>query len=81
MTGKPEGMRLGRVQGTNIHGMLRSAEARVELLVPIEDRKQFSSILEGDTTEDPLDKLANHLQTCGLNYDTLRKMVFDESAA
>ncbi len=77
--GKPEGMRLGRVQGTYLHGILRSAKARVELLTSVSDRKQFHSILVEDVMpEDPLDKLAKHLQTCGLDHDTLRKIVFAE---
>jgi len=74
--GKPDGMRLGRVQGTYLYGILRSAKARVELLTSDQDREQFHSILAGETTEDSLDKLANHLQSCGLDYNALRKMVF-----
>ena len=73
-------MRLGRVQGTYLHGILRSSKARVELLVPIQDRKQFRSVLAGDTTSDPLDKFAKHLETCGLDYDALRKMAFGKSS-
>lgn len=76
MTGKPDGMRLGRVQGTYLYGILRSAKARVELLTSDQDREQFHSILAEETTEDSLDKFANHLQTCGLDYNALRKMVF-----
>ena len=81
MTGKPEGMRLGGVQGTCLHGILRSAKARVELLVPSQDRKAFQSILAETTEEDPLDKFAHHLENSGLNYDALRKIVFGKSAA
>jgi len=77
--GKPEGMRLGRIKGTCVHGILRSAKARVELLVPAEDRKKFHSILAGDATKDPIEKLANQLETCGLDHARLRKMVFGES--
>ena len=46
---------------TYLHGILRSAKARVELLAPFPDRKQFHSILEDFTTEDPLDKFAKPL--------------------
>mmetsp|Transcript_6827 Transcript_6827/g.19757 ORF Transcript_6827/g.19757 Transcript_6827/m.19757 type:complete len:344 (-) Transcript_6827:318-1349(-) len=77
--GKPEGMLLGRVKGTYIHGMLRSARARLELLVPSEDRKRFRSILSEravDATEDPLDVLANHFSTNGLDHDRLLNMIF-----
>lgn len=71
-------MRLGHVHGTYIQGILRSARARVELLVPDLDRKKFHSILEESTAEDALDKFANHLEFCGLDYYTLQEMVFDE---
>ena len=78
--GKPEGMRLGRVHGTYLHGILRSAKARVELLAPFPDRKQFHSISEDFIAEDPLDKIANHLQTCGgLDYDALLQVIFAKS--
>jgi len=73
--GKPEGMKLDRVHGTYLHGILRSAKARVELLTSSSDRTQFQ--LEDFTNiVDPLDKLANHLQNCGLDDRTLRKIVF-----
>ena len=73
-------MRLGHVHGTYVQGILRSAKARVELLVPKLDRKEFHSILEESTAEDALDKFANHLESCGLDYYTVQEMVFDETA-
>jgi len=79
--GKPEGMLLGRVKGTCIHGILRSASVRLELLVPKEDRKRFrSTLLESSrvSIDDPLDYLANNLQFSGLNHERLRKMIFGE---
>lgn len=77
--GKPEGMLLGRVKGTCLHGILRSADARVELLVPTDDRNSFDSIQVSDTVgdPDPIDKLAEQLQkNCGLDHDKLRNMIF-----
>ena len=74
-------MLLGRVKGTCIHGILRSAKVRLELLVPKEDRRRFrSTLLESPRVfiEDPLDNLANHLQSSGLNHERLRKMIFAE---
>ena len=70
-------MRLGQVHGTYLQGILRSAKARVELLVPSMDREEFHSVLEESAAEDPLDKFANHLESCGLGYDTLQDLVFD----
>lgn len=72
--GRPEGMRLGTVKGTYLHGILRSAKARIELLVP--HPKAFPSLKKGTAVEDPLDKFANHLECCGLNYKTLHDMIF-----
>lgn len=70
-------MRLGNVHGTYLQGILRSLEARMELLVPPLDRKEFDSVLEESTGEDPLDKFANHLESCGLDYDALQEIVFE----
>ena len=49
-------------------------------MVPKLDRKEFHSILEESTAEDALDKFANHLESCGLDYYTLQEMVFDETS-
>ena len=71
--GKPEGMQLGRVRGTYVHGILRSEKARVELLVP--NKKDFPILkkLKHKVT-DPLDKFANHLSSCGLDIKTLSSL-------
>ena len=76
-------MLLGRVRGTYLHGILRSSKARVELLVPKGDRKRFHPILAESanaTIKDPLDKFANHLQTCGLDHNRLQNMIFGKTA-
>ena len=75
ITGRPEGMQLGRIQGTAFHGILRSAQARVELLVPDPDKERFSSIL-AVKVDDPLDRLASQIEKCGMDYTTLQNMIF-----
>jgi adenosylcobyric acid synthase len=72
--GRPEGMRLGSVKGTYLHGILRSAKARVELLVA--NPKFFPSLKNAETVEEPLDRLANHLESCGLDCNVLNSMIF-----
>jgi adenosylcobyric acid synthase len=72
--GQPEGMRLGNVQGTYLHGILRSEKARVELLVP--NKKDFPSLKTAPKAEDPLDRFAQHLESCGLDYKTLQSMIY-----
>lgn len=71
--GKPEGMRLGMVCGTYLHGIFRSEKARVELLIP--NKKHFPSLKQTKEIEDPLDRFANHVSMCGLNYDRLQEMI------
>lgn len=71
--GKPEGMRLGNVVGTYLHGILRSEKARVELLVP--NKREFPSLKSSPTSEDHLDKFARHIESCGLDYKKLRGMI------
>ncbi|CAJ1958806.1 unnamed protein product [Cylindrotheca closterium] len=81
--GRPEGMVHGlnqNVKGTYMHGILRQAKAREELLVPRkEDYQNLFGINESSTesikVEDPLDRLAKHLESCGLTYDTLQSML------
>jgi cobyric acid synthase len=73
--GKPEGMRLGHVCGTYLHGILRSEEARVELLVP--NKQDFPS-LPDKPIEDPLDKFARHVASCGLDYKKLQSMIYGD---
>jgi adenosylcobyric acid synthase len=70
--GLPEGMSSDRVKGTYLHGVLRSPEARVELLVPHIDKFPLLEKLEA---QDPLDRFAKHLESCGLNFDTVKGMI------
>jgi adenosylcobyric acid synthase len=71
--GKPEGMQLGRVRGTYLHGILRSEKARVELLVP--NKNDFPLLKTRIPVVDPLDKFANHVSSCGLDSNTLSRLV------
>ena len=70
--GKTEGMCARRVRGTYVHGILWSPEVRVACLVP--DKLQFPK-LQDSSVHDRLDRLADHLESCGLDFDTLRRMI------
>ena len=70
--GKAEGMCARRVRGTYVHGILWSPEVRVACLVP--DIKQFPK-LKDSSVHDRLDRLAEHLESCGLDFDTLHGMI------
>jgi adenosylcobyric acid synthase len=70
--GKAEGMCSGRVRGTYVHGILRSPEARVELLVS--ERKNFPVLAEL-APQDPLDRFAEHLESCGLDLEIVKGMI------
>jgi adenosylcobyric acid synthase len=73
-SGRPEGMISGNVKGTYMHGVLRTTKARVELLIP--DKKEFPGLMkEGESEVDPLDRLAHHLEDCGLTYEVLNGML------
>jgi adenosylcobyric acid synthase len=72
--GRPEGMCSGRVRGTYLHGILGSPEARVELLVPEND--DFPALDHEE--EDPLDRFAEHLESCGLTFDTVTSMMANQ---
>lgn len=73
-SGRPEGMISGNVKGTYVHGILRTSKARVELLIP--DKKEYPGLFkEGEASVDPLDRLAHHLEDCGLTYEVLKGML------
>jgi adenosylcobyric acid synthase len=73
-SGRPEGMISGNVKGTYVHGILRTSKARVELLIP--DKKEYPGLFEeGEAVVDPLDRLAHHLEDCGLTYEVLKGML------
>lgn len=70
--GKPEGMCARKVRGTYLHGMLLSPEARVVCLIP--DKRAFPNLTHVKV-QDPLDRLAAHLESCGLDFRTLRAII------
>jgi adenosylcobyric acid synthase len=72
--GKPEGMRLGTVYGTYLHGLFRSEKARVELLVS--NKEDFPSMKHSKASEDPIDRFASHVASCGLTCERLRNMIY-----
>jgi len=75
---KEEGIQCGNVKGTYLHGILKSAAARrILLLGKGESTVDCTEELEKklDEKEDPLDRLAHHLEHCGLGFDTLSRMV------
>lgn len=75
-----EGLTNGHVAGTYLHGILQSADARAELLMS-DNRKaalaQAGGHSEGGDTHDPLDRLADHLASHGLTFDTIMRMLAD----
>lgn len=78
--GRPEGMIHGEkknVKGTYLHGILREARVREELLVHRKDEfpHLFGDQVDELVVEDPLDRLANHLESCGLTYEILQDML------
>jgi adenosylcobyric acid synthase len=72
--GEMEGWSVDRVTGTYLHGILGSAEARRQLLAPDWDFGKEPWPV-ATTEDDDLDRLARHLEDCGLTFDTLSKMV------
>jgi hypothetical protein len=70
--GTKEGLAAGRVHGTYLHGILRSAEARENLLLGEDYRLPR---YDPAAIVDPLDRLSAHLEECGLDYETLRGML------
>jgi adenosylcobyric acid synthase len=69
-----EGGRLGKVSGCYLHGILKSKRARQLLLHLPEARNAPSQQEEPICTKDPLDRLADHLETCGLTVETILGM-------
>ena len=70
--GTKEGLVAGRVYGTYLHGILRSVEARERLLL---GEDQQLPRYDPSAVVDPLDRLASHLEECGLDHETLSNML------
>jgi len=77
--GEEEGLSssCGRVKGTYLHGLLRSPDARKYLLVPQERMDDFEKNIAENAAVviNPLDRLATHLEDCGLDFDTVAEMI------
>ena len=76
--GEKEGQSTTFVKGTYLHGVLQSAEAREYLLVPTQKLPEFqtnTSTWQVIENIDPLDRLANHLQQCGLSVNVLTSIL------
>jgi adenosylcobyric acid synthase len=69
-TNEAEGSRVGKVSGCYLHGILKSKRAR-HLLLHLPEAKIEQ---EPSCTPDPLDRLADHLETCGLTVETILGM-------
>ena len=71
------GICVGNVKGTYLHGILKTAAARRILLQGLfcEDGVKRDDEYELDNSTDPLDRLANHLQSCGLDTNTLINLI------
>ena len=65
----------GRVHGCYLHGILRSKAARDFLLLGPGHKYAFTD-QKSDAIEekDPLDRLADHLESCGLDFETLTRI-------
>lgn len=69
-----EGIRVGRVCGTYLHGILAKRKVRQALLlgeVVVHDRDKEDDPGEADS----LDLFANHLAVCGLDFETVASMI------
>jgi adenosylcobyric acid synthase len=73
--GSLEGLTNGRVAGTYLHGILESADARVDLLIREDRRAHGGRHSESGDTKDPLDRLAEHLASHGLTFDAIMRML------
>jgi cobyric acid synthase len=67
-----EGMRVGRVCGTYLHGILAKRNVRRALLLDEDVRDDNEDPVE---EVDALDLLAKHLEDCGLDFETVSKMI------
>ena len=73
---KEEGIRCGNIKGSYLHGILKTAAARRMLLC--NETSGDSVTMEGedkmDNSMDPLDRLATHLEDCGLDFVCLSRL-------
>jgi adenosylcobyric acid synthase len=74
-----EGMRLGNVCGTYLHGILAKRRVRRALLLGADILHDTDNHKKEDDDEpeevDSLDLFANHLADCGLDFETVSNMI------
>ena len=70
-----EGMCNGNIYGTYLHDILASQQARRALLNGLHRYNAAEKIKVDDSDEDPLNKFAKHLESCGLDYGTVFNMI------
>ena len=71
--GQEDGVTNGRIHGTYLHGILNTREARTFLLGALEHGTEDDS-----DAIDPFDRLAEHLSKHGLDFDTLKGMLYKD---
>jgi cobyric acid synthase len=69
-----EGIRVGRVCGTYLHGILAKRRVRRALLLS-EEVVHDTDKEEEQEEVDSLDLFANHLADCGLDFETVSNMI------
>ena len=74
--GQEDGFTNGYLHGCYVHGVLKSRSAPDYLLLGPDHRFTFSEENADEKEEqDPLDRLALHLEACGLDFGTLSNML------
>jgi adenosylcobyric acid synthase len=68
-TGDADGARVGNVSGSYLHGLLESATARQVLLNLPPNVHGGEGVLS-----DPFERLADHLEACGLTNETMKEL-------
>jgi cobyric acid synthase len=69
-TSTEDGTQVGNVKGTYIHGILKTKAVRYALLTD----ECVTNEQDGEQ-QDHIDKFAQHLEHCGLDYDQIKKML------
>jgi adenosylcobyric acid synthase len=69
---REDGFRVGRVCGTYLHGILQKKRVRLALLLGEEVMPDGD---DGEEEVDSLDLFANHLEECGLDFETVSNMI------
>jgi adenosylcobyric acid synthase len=77
-----DGMQCGNISGTYLHGLLKTRALRRKLLLPTTSNLNQDFCSEGpinaaddETNDDPLDRFAHHLESCGLTVEAITNMI------